>query len=116
MLTFLLDHHIRAEVAAALRRRGIDVLTAFDDGSSRIDDEQLLARAASLGRILVSQDRDLLVITARWQQEHREFAGLVFAGQQHADLGGTIEWLLLAAEIMSPEEMRNHVEFVPARR
>jgi hypothetical protein len=116
MLAILLDHHIRAEIATALRHRGLDVLTAFDDGSSRIDDEELLARATLLGRVLVSQDRDLLAIAARWQEEGRPFAGLVFAGKQDADVGSTCEWLLLVAEVMLPEEMQNRVEFVPERR
>jgi predicted nuclease of predicted toxin-antitoxin system len=82
MLAILLDHHIRAEIATALRHRGLDVLTAFDDGSSRIDDEELLARATLLGRVLVSQDRDLLAIAARWQEEGRPFPGWYSLGNR----------------------------------
>jgi predicted nuclease of predicted toxin-antitoxin system len=65
MLAFLMDHHIRAEITDGLRRRGIDVLTALEDGRSRLDDSGLLLRATALDRILVSQDRDLLIISAR---------------------------------------------------
>jgi hypothetical protein len=37
-----LDHNVRAAVAAGLRRRGVDVLTAHDDGAAELDDESLL--------------------------------------------------------------------------
>ena len=40
--------------------RTIDVLTAQEDGSAELADDVLLKRATELGRILVSQDEDLL--------------------------------------------------------
>jgi hypothetical protein len=116
MLAFLMDHHIRVEITEGLRRRGIHVLTAFDDGSSRLEDSQLLARATDLDRVLVSQDRDLLVIAAKWQQTGQDFAGIVFAMEQDADIGGTIEYLELVARLLEPDEIRNRVEFIPTRR
>jgi hypothetical protein len=116
MLAFLMDHHIRAEITEGLRQRGIDVLTAFDDGSSRIDDSHLLARATELDRVLVSQDKDLLVIAAKWQQMGGDFAGLVYTAEQDSDIGGTIEYLELVARLLEPHEIRNRVEFIPTRR
>lgn len=113
MLAFLMDHHIRSEVTDGLRTRGVDVLTAFEDGSSRADDASLLARATLLNRILVSQDRDLLTIAADWQNADRDFAGIVFAGRQDAEIGATIAHLELVARVLTPDEMRNRVEFVP---
>jgi len=47
-------------VTVALRLREIDVLTAQEDGSTELDDGRLLNHAAELGRVLVSQDEDLL--------------------------------------------------------
>lgn len=64
----------------------------------------------------MSQDKDLLVITAKWQQTDRNFAGVVFAMEQDADVGGTIEYLELVARLLEPDEIRNRVEFIPARR
>ena len=116
MLAFLADHPIRSEITEGLVRRGIDVLTAFDDGSSRLDDDQLLARATTLDRVLVSQDEDLLIITAHRQQIGREFAGLAFAMYQDIDIRGTIEYLELIARVLSHDEMRNRVEHIPARK
>ncbi|MGE3242963.1 MAG: hypothetical protein AB7G28_26760 [Pirellulales bacterium] len=50
------------------------------------------------------------------RQLGRDFVGIVFAIEQDQDIGGTIEYLELVARVLTPEEMRNRVEFIPARR
>jgi hypothetical protein len=57
-----MDHHVPSAVTAGLRQRGVDVVTSAEDGSDTLDDDALLDRATSLGRVLYSQDQDLLVI------------------------------------------------------
>ena len=115
MLAFLMDHHIHSAITDGLRRRGIDVLTVFEDGRSEAHDDELLQRATFLQRIFVSQDQDLLRITAAWQRAGREFAGVAFGIQADLDIGGTIEYLELIAHAMTPEEMRNRVEYIPTQ-
>ncbi len=115
MLAFYMDQHIRAEITQGLRRRGIDVLTAYEDGASEIGDELLLARAAELGRILFTQDHDFLEIAPRWQKDGRGFPGIVYAIQERIDIGAAIEYLELIAHLKSVEEMRNSVEYIPCR-
>ena len=61
-----MDHHVHAAITAGLRARGIDCLTADEDGAARDADEQLLIRASSLRRVLFTNDTDLLIISARW--------------------------------------------------
>jgi len=116
MLAFLMDHHIHSAITEGLRQRGIDVLTAFDDDRSEVPDEELLQRSTFLRRVLVSQDQDLLRITAAWQRAGRDFAGVAFGIQQDLDIGRTIEYLELLAQALSPSEMHNRVEYLPARR
>jgi hypothetical protein len=116
MLAFLMDHHIHLAITEGLRRRGIDVLTAFEDGRSEASDEDLLVRATFLERVFVSQDQDLLPITIAWQRTSREFAGVAFGIQEDLDIGGTIEYLELISHAMSADEMRNRVEYIPARQ
>ena len=115
MLSFYMDHHVHSSITSALRRRGIVVLTAFEDGREEEDDEALLQRAADLQRILISQDNDLLGIATRWQRSSREFPGVIYAIQQHIDIGGTIEYLELIAHLKTADEMRNTVEYIPGR-
>jgi hypothetical protein len=115
MLAFYMDHHIHRAITEGLRRRGIDVLTAFEDGTDEQDDELLLERAARLGRIIVSQDQDFLRIAGSWQRTSREFPGVLYAIQQRVNIGQTIEYLELIAVLKSPEEMQNQVEYIPLR-
>jgi len=51
-----MDVHVHSSVTEQLRRRGIDVLTAQDDDSGDLDDEELLGRSAALGRVMFTFD------------------------------------------------------------
>ena len=84
-LRYYTDVHIPAAITAGLRRRNIDVLTSQQDNTREADDEHLLARATALGRLLFSQDQDLLRVATTWQRMNQGFAGLVFAPQQALD-------------------------------
>jgi predicted nuclease of predicted toxin-antitoxin system len=55
-----MDVHVRRPVTTALRRRGVDVLTAQEDGTTRLEDDKLLDRALEVARVLFTQDDDLL--------------------------------------------------------
>ena len=54
-----MDHHAPEAITEQLRRRGVDVLTAIEDGCAQMLDPDLLERAASLTRVLFTQDQDL---------------------------------------------------------
>jgi hypothetical protein len=47
-----MDVHAPSGITRALRRRGVDVLTAQEDGASRFSDPDLLDRATELNRIV----------------------------------------------------------------
>ena len=51
-VTFYMDVHVPLAITEQLRRRGINVLTAIEDGCAELPDEELLQRANELGRIL----------------------------------------------------------------
>ena len=112
-LAFYLDHHVPAAIAAGLRQLQVDVLTVAEDGKAEWDDDQLLERALELGRIVFTQDRDFLVLAARWQQDRREFAGMVYGHQLRVTVGGAVRDIALIASVMTGAEMRNRVEFLP---
>jgi predicted nuclease of predicted toxin-antitoxin system len=51
-----LDQMLRVDLAALLRAEGHDVLRAEEAGQSRTDDAEILDRARSQGRILITLD------------------------------------------------------------
>jgi hypothetical protein len=107
-LRFHLDEHVAAAIAAGLRRRGIDVTTAADAGLLSAPDEAHLAFALAQGRIVFTNDEDYLVLHDRGT----EHAGIAYCHQQKRSIGDVIRGLVLLWEILEPEDMRNHVEFI----
>jgi hypothetical protein len=108
-----MDHHVHAAITEGLRRRGVEVITAYEDGTAELDDQELLARATQLSRVLFSQDEDLLSLTHHWLQTGREFAGLIYAHPLNITIGRAIRDLELLARALDPEDMRNRIEFIP---
>jgi predicted nuclease of predicted toxin-antitoxin system len=67
-LALYMDHQVPRAITTGLRRQGLDILTAFEDGADQLHDPELLNRATELGRPLFSQDEDLLAEAARRQE------------------------------------------------
>ncbi len=110
-----MDHHVRRAITEQLRLRGIDVLTAEADGASRFDDAELLDRATKLGRVLFSQDQDLLREATRRQQTGEPFAGVIYAHQRKCTIRQSIEGLELIAKVGEPEDFADRVEYLPLK-
>ena len=110
-----MDVHVRREITEGLRLRGVDVLTAQEDGAAELDDALLLDRATSVGRILFSQDDDLLREAAQRQQTGEKFTGIIYAHQLNITIGQCIDDLELIATATEPEEWLGHVMYLPLR-
>jgi hypothetical protein len=110
-----MDVHIRRAITNGLLERGINVITAQEDGASRLPDPALLDRATSLGRVLVTGDDDLLMEATRRQRAGDAFSGVVYFRQVEPAIGQRIEELQLLAEVYEPEEFVGRVEFLPLR-
>jgi hypothetical protein len=114
-LALYMDVHVPMAVTEALRRRGLDILTTQDDGTSKKDDAHLLQRATDLKRVLFSQDHDFLKITSEWQRQGRPFSGVVHAPQRGVSLGGLADDLELILTCCAPEELQDSVIYLPLR-
>lgn len=82
-----MDVHVPRAITEGLRLRGVDVLTAQEDGARALTDPELLDRAAELGRVLFTRDADLLGEATQRQRADRSFTGLVYAHQLHVTIG-----------------------------
>jgi hypothetical protein len=96
-----------------LRLRSIDVLTAQEDGAAEMDDDRLLQRATELGRVLVSQDEDLLRDGARLVEDGKPFSGIIYAHQLRVTIGQMVEDLELIAIATSKDEWIGRIEYLP---
>ncbi len=110
-----MDVHVPRPITRALRKHGVDVITAQEDGTARWSDPDLLDRAAELDRVLFSQDEDLLVEAARRQRQGVVFKGVIYAPQLALTTGGSIEHLELLAKAGIPAGFANTVQYLPLR-
>jgi hypothetical protein len=110
-----MDVHVRRAITVSLRLRGVDVLTAQEDGAARLPDPELLDRAMLLNRVLVSHDRDLLREAAHRQKEARPFSGVIYGHQLKVSVGEAVRDLELLAKYTDPEDHAGRVEYLPLR-
>lgn len=114
-LTLYMDVHIPAAITDGLRRNGLDVVTSQEDQTRTADDEDLLRRAASQGRLLFTYDEDFLTISAAWQRSGQHFPGILFAAQTGMSIGRTIEDIAMILQVCSAEELADRVIYLPLR-
>lgn len=114
-VSFYMDVHVPYAVTTELRLRGVDVLTAQEDGASEFDDPQLLDRALSLGRVLVTQDIGFLREAARRQKKHEQFAGIIFAPQLDVTIGQCVRDLEMMARTSDAKEWVSSVDYLPLK-
>jgi hypothetical protein len=110
-----MDVHVRRAITEGLRLRGVEVLTAQEDGARRLPDPELLDRAMGLDRLLFSQDQDLLQEATRRQRSGEAFFGVIYAHQRRVSIGQCIDDLELITQAGRREEFANRVQYLPLR-
>ncbi len=108
-----MDQHVPRAITVSLRLSGADVLTTQEDETSRFADSALLDRATRLGRVLFTQDADLLAVAAQRQEHGRAFGGVIYAHQLRMSVGDCIRDLLIIAEAGEPGDLVDRVLFLP---
>jgi hypothetical protein len=115
VVSFYMDHHVPRAITIGLRLRGIDVITAFEDDTGEMIDSKLLDRAGEMGRVLFTQDDDLLSEAARRQKEGILFHGVIYAHQLRTSIGACVNDLELIAKVADPDDLINSVIFLPLK-
>lgn len=111
-----MDQNTPGPVTTGLRRREVEVLTAFADGTDTRANEAMFERATALGRLLFTRDRDFLAIAHRRRATGRDFAGLAYTPQTFRDFGRMIADLELIARAHEPHEDEAGTVHVPSAR
>ena len=107
-IRFHLDENVPSAVAEGLRRRGFDVTTTSQVGMLGASDEEQLEFAASESRVFVSCDANFL----RLHDRGMPHAGIAYSPKGQRTIGELIHGLIMIAECLPPDEMRNHVEYL----
>jgi predicted nuclease of predicted toxin-antitoxin system len=106
-IRFQTDEHIPNAVIAGLKRRRVDVLSSLEAGLLGAADEVQLAFATGQGRVFITEDDDFLTLHAQGVKH----AGIVFV-QPRQSIGYMVRGLHFIFQVLSAEEMENHVEFL----
>ena len=108
-----MDVHVPWAITEQLRRRGVDVLTCYEDDSTEAEDADLLQRCHELGRLIFTQDIRFKALAESWQQAGRSFSGLLFGHQLGGTIGQYVRDLELIAKATEPADWINVVERLP---
>jgi uncharacterized protein with PIN domain len=106
-IKFYLDEHIHRAVADGLRRRGIEVLTVQEVRKTGLSDREQLKFALTTQRVLVTMDSDFLAIVSQGVSH----AGVAYASPGKS-IGELIRAIVLIHDVLTPSDMKNHVEYL----
>lgn len=112
MLRLFADECVDARISDGLRRRGEDVVTAGEEGLLGASDDTQLARATSLGRVLLTADQDFLLLAHRRIIEGASFPGVLFLLPE-ASVGEAVRAICVASAVLDPDDMANRIEWLP---
>ena len=107
-IRFHLDENVSNAIAEGLRRRGIEVTTTSEVELISVSDEDQLAFANSQKRVLVTHDHDFVAL----HQTGITHSGIAYCSKNRRSIGEIIGILSLIWELLEPEEMQNHIEFL----
>lgn len=107
-IRFHLDENVDPVIAAALRRYGIDVTTTTEAELRTASDEVHLAFAIRESRVIVTHDDDFLRIASK----HSDHPGIAYCHLEARSIGEIIRSLQLVYDVLTPEEIRGHVEYL----
>jgi hypothetical protein len=99
------------EIAAQLKRNGIDVVTVRELGLLGDTDANHLQLAAQMGRVLCTHDQDFL----RMNAEGMEHAGIAFGEQYGSTIGGWVKALRKLHATMTAEDIQGQVIYLSVK-
>ena len=107
-LRFHLDENADPDIAAALRRRGIDITTSQEVGLRTAIDDSQWSFVLRERRVLVTHDAGFI----RRAKETPNQPGVCFSGPSRRSIGQIVEMLVLFYEVYTAEEMAGRIEYL----
>jgi predicted nuclease of predicted toxin-antitoxin system len=105
------DESVSFAVVSGLRLLGVEVQSCQEANNRGLSDVQQLDYAYKNDFVIFTHD-DFLKIDAEYMSQEKNHCGIIYAHQKDYSFGECVRRLKLAVDILSPEEMKNHVEFL----
>jgi hypothetical protein len=117
MIRFLADEDFNNDILRSLTRRlpRIDVVRVQDLELRGASDDEVLARAASERRLVLTHDVNTLLARALERVERGHGHSGVIAVAQSLTVGTVVEDLMLIAECLADDEWRDRIVFLPLK-
>jgi predicted nuclease of predicted toxin-antitoxin system len=113
-VAFYMDENIDNRITRELRRKEADVLTTQEDGYTRTPDTEILDRASSLARVLVTYDHHFVIEARRRLDNRIHFYGIVYITDDKTPIGKLIEDLELIANVTDYSYFKGkRIEYLP---
>jgi hypothetical protein len=113
MIALYMDENVEGQIVRGLRARGVDVLTAEEDGYRETADTDLLNRATALNRVAFSRDDDFLREATTRHRAGESFGGVIYAHKLYVSLGECIADLEYLAVVGDAADFTDRVYFLP---
>lgn len=107
-IRFHLDENVDPDIALALRRAAIDVMTSQEANLLAKSDIAQLDFARTQSRILITHDDDFLILNSQGTNH----SGIAYCQKNAKPIGYIIRMLILLYEVATPEEMRGRIEYL----
>jgi predicted nuclease of predicted toxin-antitoxin system len=108
-----LDQMLRLDVAMALRSEGHDVIRASEVGQARADDHEILQKAITEGRVLVTLDEHFGDWAILPLSKH---PGVIRLKVNPTSSANVIQLLLPFLRLHASEQFKNHLIILSSKR
>jgi len=103
------DENIEHSIVEGLRRRRIEVISARELGYFGKPDGFHIKKAFGLKAVILTHDIDFLKMASSPDVNH---CGIIFSHLKNVSVGHCIRRVELIANILTDEDMENHIEFL----
>jgi len=106
------DENVDIRIADGLKRLGIKAFSAHERDMTGSADIEHFKYASSMKAVIFTHDHHFLKIAKESVQGGENHWGIIFVEMNTLSIGECIRRLAFYAEILSPEEMKNQIEFL----
>lgn len=111
MVSLYMDENVHGSIVRELRRKGVDLVIAFEDGMGETADRLVLMRATALGKVMFSQDTDMLEEAIKCMETNIYFTGAIFAPQS-LGIGPCVKVLYEFAAFFDLPDFENEIVYL----